>query len=153
MRRNISRECLASATSQSFKDIEIIVVDDGSDDTTPCLVRKAAKIDGRISLISHKANKGRHSARKTGVLEARGSYILFLDADDELAQNACELIHAHLLQRDVDLLHFGIEVPEVDTVSESTRMSLEQGSNSNIGYLENEEILRATFDPEKGVQG
>lgn len=145
-------KCLASATSQSFKDIEIIVVDDGSDDTTPCLVRKAAKIDGRISLISHKANKGRHSARKTGVLEARGSYILFLDADDELAQNACELIHAHLLQRDVDLLHFGIEVPEVGTVSESTRTSLEQGSNSNIGYLENEEILRATFDPEKGYK-
>lgn len=75
------RQCVASLTSQTYRDIEIILVDDGSPDNSPALCDQLAKEDSRIRVI-HKQNGGAASARNVGLNNTEGDYIIFCDADD-----------------------------------------------------------------------
>ena len=72
---------LLSVLAQSHRNIEVIVVDDGSDDATLSIVESYARQDGRIKVIRQK-NKGVASARNTGILASRGSFVAPIDADD-----------------------------------------------------------------------
>jgi len=72
---------LASATAQTYRNIEIVVVDDGSVDQTAAIVEQAASRDGRIRLLRQQ-NAGAPAARNLGIREARGTLISPLDADD-----------------------------------------------------------------------
>lgn len=74
-------KCLNSLCNQTFKDIEIIVVDDGSTDKSPEIIKKHADIDSRI-LYFRKDNGGLSSARNFGINKAAGEYIGFVDSDD-----------------------------------------------------------------------
>lgn len=74
--------CLQSAMSQSYKNIEIIVVNDGSMDNTPVIIENYVKLDCRIIVIN-KQNGGTSEARRIGVNRARGKYIQYLDCDVE----------------------------------------------------------------------
>lgn len=75
--------CVRSALSQDFSEFELILVDDGSPDGSGGLCAALAKTDARISVF-HKPNGGCNSARKLGVENARGDWIMFLDSDDVL---------------------------------------------------------------------
>ena len=75
------KECVDSVVNQTFRDIEIILVDDGSPDTCPDICDSCAEADSRISVI-HKKNGGLSSARNAGIDKANGKYLLFLDGDD-----------------------------------------------------------------------
>lgn len=81
--------CVESVIGQSYKNIEIILVDDGSTDKSPAICDNLAKMDERIKII-HKRNGGVSSARKAGLQNARGEYIAFLDSDD--------FIHRHYIK-------------------------------------------------------
>lgn len=81
--------CVDSAIHQTFQDIEIILVNDGSSDACPILCDEYAKKDSRIKVI-HKKNGGLSDARNAGIRAATGKYILFLDSDDYLQLNTCE---------------------------------------------------------------
>lgn len=74
-------KCVNSVLDQSFKDIEVILVDDGSPDNCPSICDEFARKDTRINVI-HKENGGLSDARNFGIKEAKGEYILFLDSDD-----------------------------------------------------------------------
>ncbi|MDR1679065.1 MAG: glycosyltransferase family 2 protein [Prevotellaceae bacterium] len=74
-------ECLQSVFSQTYKDLEIILVDDGSPDKCPQLCDEYARQDNRIKVI-HKENGGLSDARNAGIKIATGEYVLFLDSDD-----------------------------------------------------------------------
>lgn len=74
-------QCINSVLSQTFKDYELILVDDGSPDNCPKLCDEFAKENSNIKVI-HKENGGSSSARNDGIAEAIGDYIIFLDADD-----------------------------------------------------------------------
>lgn len=74
-------EALGSALAQTYRNIEIIVVDDGSTDATAAIARRFAAADGRVSLIG-KSNGGISSARNAGIAASKGVYIAPLDADD-----------------------------------------------------------------------
>ena len=82
------RACLASTLRQTLKTIEIICVDDGSTDASLSILRRQAQKDHRIKCIAHKTNQGASAARNSGLEQAGGSYISFLDADDTLPNNA-----------------------------------------------------------------
>lgn len=88
-------ECMYSIMRQSYTDIEIICVDDCTQDNSATVIKQLMKLDPRIKLITHKQNRGLGGARNTVIREARGEYILFVDADDGLAPDAVEnLLHA-----------------------------------------------------------
>ncbi|HIV48854.1 MAG TPA: glycosyltransferase family 2 protein [Candidatus Helicobacter avicola] len=97
--------CLDSCINQTFGDIEIIVVDDcGSDDSVRIAQTYALK-DSRISIVHNKRNLGTLHSRLEGVKYARGTYILFVDADDYLIPNACETLYPYLA-KNPDIIHF-----------------------------------------------
>lgn len=73
-------EAVTSVSDQTFEDLEIIVVDDGSTDATRAVVEGLS--DGRIHYVAHDENKGANAARNTGVRLARGRYVAFQDSDD-----------------------------------------------------------------------
>lgn len=75
-------QCLDSLISQSLKDIEIICVDDASTDRSPDILKEYAEKDSRIKLIHLTKNGGQAHARNTGLKEANGQYVCFLDSDD-----------------------------------------------------------------------
>ncbi len=79
--------CMKSLINQSYKDLEIILVDDGSTDNSPKICDFWASEDARISVL-HKKNEGVSIARNTGLSMAKGEYITFVDSDDRLLENA-----------------------------------------------------------------
>lgn len=86
------RECLLSVINQSYKDLEIIVVDDGSPDHSADIVREYIKCDNRIKLIQQE-NGGLSAARNTGLANATGEYVFFLDSDDLLDTDAVSVMY------------------------------------------------------------
>jgi len=82
-------QCLASATSQSYEDLDIVVVDDGSTDDTAAIIKSWRERDPRILVVSQ-ANAGLGAARNAGIAVATGSYLTFLDSDDRLPTDALE---------------------------------------------------------------
>ena len=74
-------DAVASALTQTYRDVEAIVVDDGSTDDTHDVVQTLMKNDARVRYV-HQPNKGLGGARNTGIAQARGEFIAFLDADD-----------------------------------------------------------------------
>ncbi len=83
-------KCIRSIISQSCKDLQIIIVDDCSDDQTPDICEKFGKKDNRIELIRNEHRKGVSSARNTGIKNAEGAYICFVDADDTIETDYIE---------------------------------------------------------------
>lgn len=85
------KKCIESCRRQTLKEIEIILVDDGSPDNCGNICDEYAKKDDRIKVI-HKKNEGVSSARNLGILKARGKYIGFVDADDWIENDFYEKI-------------------------------------------------------------
>lgn len=80
------KDCVVSICEQTLKEMEIILVDDGSSDFSDAICDELAKDDNRI-LVIHKENGGAGEARNTGIKHARGEYIGFVDADDYVGKN------------------------------------------------------------------
>lgn len=82
-------QCMDSIVRQSYNNIEIIVVNDGSTDNSLNILKKFASLDSRIHIIS-KENSGLSSARNTGISYAKGEFIMFVDSDDWIDYKTCE---------------------------------------------------------------
>jgi len=80
------KQCVDSVINQTYKNIEIILVDDGSPDNSPKICDKYAAYDNRIKVI-HKENGGLSDARNEGIKKAQGDYLIFVDSDDKLASD------------------------------------------------------------------
>lgn len=85
------RRCLDSLISQTYINIEIIAVDDGSTDDCPQIIDEYAKLDSRIVAV-HKKNGGLSSARNEGLDRYSGEYVIFVDGDDWIDRNAVEIL-------------------------------------------------------------
>lgn len=83
--------CLNSVIQQTYKDLQIILVNDGSTDKSPEICNKYAKIDNRINVINKK-NEGPNVSRNEGLKVANGDYIAFVDADDYIDKNMFEVL-------------------------------------------------------------
>ena len=99
-------KCLDSILNQSFKDIEVIAVDDGSDDNSSDILKEYAE---KVNIFTHPENKGLLCARITGMKNAKGSYILHLDSDDYMCEDALEKLHAFIGKegRESDIIEYG----------------------------------------------
>ena len=95
-------DCLASLVKQTFKDFEVIVINDGSSDLTPEIANVFQNCDKRFKLISQK-NKGLSAARNTGLNNVQGQYVTFLDSDDWVSENYLEGLYSAIKQNDSDI--------------------------------------------------
>ncbi len=103
-------ECLDSAINQTYRNLEIICVDDGSTDSSPEILKNYAAKDSRIRIIT-KANAGLGAARNTGLDAANGYYIYFLDSDDKIELCMCEeLVNYDIENGSLDMILFNREL-------------------------------------------
>lgn len=86
---NYLEKCLYSLVNQTYKNIEIIIVDDGSPDNSMNIIQKFVLADNRVKVISQK-NQGLSGARNTGMNNTNGDYIMFIDSDDWIEIDTCE---------------------------------------------------------------
>ncbi|MGM8364863.1 glycosyltransferase family 2 protein [Virgibacillus sp. W0181] len=122
---NHIRKCIESLIYQSFKDIEIIVVNDGSTDNTLNEIQKVKKKDARINVINQ-SNEGAMKAREIGFKEAKGEYLLFVDGDDWLAEDAIEILYKKAKQNDYDIVCYKFYFADGESIKKS--------SSKNISY-------------------
>lgn len=101
--------CLESVRKQTFSDIEIICVNDGSTDRSLSIVRLCERVDPRIVVID-KSNGGVSSARNAGIEAAAGEFICFLDSDDLLERHACARIVRAFEETGADVVTYGASV-------------------------------------------
>lgn len=104
------RESLESVLTQSLREIEVLCINDGSTDGTAAILREMAAGDSRIRIFRFEKNRGIVLAVKTGLMEASGEYVMFVDADDILLPGACENAVRLIEQYGVDILQFAISV-------------------------------------------
>ena len=103
-------ESINSVISQTYRDLEIICVDDGSTDNTSAILDDFAKKDARIKIVRHEENKGLFAVRCSGTNAATGEYLMFLDGDDYLHAEACECSLEVMKHKNVDIVHFDISL-------------------------------------------
>lgn len=97
------KRCVDSLTNQTLKDIEIILVDDGSPDNCPKMCDEFAQLDSRIKVV-HKQNGGLSSARNAGIEVATGDYLGYIDSDDYAELDMFERLYNCAIQNDVDFV-------------------------------------------------
>lgn len=107
------QKCVDSVQKQTYKNLEIILVDDGSTDRSGVLCDELKNQDKRISVI-HKANGGLSSARNAGISIAKGKYIVFVDSDDWIEKETIEYANANMAKTDSDLVIWSYYADFVD---------------------------------------
>lgn len=100
-------KCLGSISSQSYNNFEVILINDGSTDSSGNICDEVVKKDARFQVI-HKSNEGVSSARNNGINIASGDYIIFVDSDDWINEDALEKINNILKKYQYDICMFGI---------------------------------------------
>lgn len=105
-------KCLMSLREQTYRNIEIICVDDGSTDNTLSILKKHAAEDPRIKVLEQGENRKLLLAIKRGVKEAAGDYIMFIDDDDWYEPNACERVAEIIDAKHPDVVYFGAKLVE-----------------------------------------
>lgn len=96
------RKCIDSVMAQAYKNIEIILVDDGSPDGCGLICDEYAQKDSRIKVI-HKENGGLSDARNAGLDIASGEYVMFVDSDDYISEKMCDKLYWALTENNADV--------------------------------------------------
>lgn len=104
--------CVESVVNQTYRELEIILVDDGSTDATGELCDSLAVTDSRIKVV-HKENGGLSDARNAGINVAEGDFYSFVDGDDYLEKDAYEIMISEMANTDVSLVSAGIVVEDI----------------------------------------
>ncbi len=100
---NYLRRCLDSIMRQTYQDFEVLLIDDGSTDTSKSICEIYVDADSRCKYI-YQDNAGPDAARKTGTVAARGQYITYVDADDYIHENTLEVMLSNAVETDVDIV-------------------------------------------------
>lgn len=113
---------LDSVLNQTLREIEVIAVDDGSADDSGRILSGRASADNRLRVFTQPENRGTLSARRRGIMESRGEYLLFLDPDDFLDLNAAKELSRLADREKADVVHFGTR--EFTRLSDGTMKSI-----------------------------
>ena len=112
------KRCVDSLTNQTYKNLEIILVDDGSPDNCPAMCDAFAEQDCRIKVI-HKSNGGLSDARNAGLKIASGDYIAFVDSDDWVSLYIYEMLISVLKEQESDIVECGVLKTSEDMLNDS----------------------------------
>lgn len=149
--QNELSQCLESIVSQTLKDIEIIVVDDGNEAKPKVkdVIKKNFKKDKRIKIARHSINEGLIESRRTGIIESCGEYIFFVDTDDKLNQdNALEIMYDTAVRESADIVQCSASIDMVQNAIDNAKY-YEKAANPYQGTLNGTEIFKnCYFDAE-----
>ncbi len=136
--------CISSVVNQTYSDIEIILVDDGSIDGSQNICDAWAAKDFRVKVV-HQENMGLYMARKVGASKASGEYILALDSDDWLEPDTCEKIARVAAETSADVIQYGVQI-ESDSPKSSDVSFYDNWFNGTIECLSgSEDIMTACY--------
>ena len=148
IRQDYLEICVESIRNQSFRKLEIILVDDGSPDNCGELCDEYAKRDTRIRVI-HQKNQGVSAARNAGIEAALGEWIMFVDADDWVAEGSYEKLATYVCNCDYDILMFRlVRVYEKQTVALTYPFEPNRVYDTSI-YEDKEILYRLAMRPPK----
>lgn len=161
-------ECLKSVEIQTFKDWEVIIVDDGSDSCSIEYLRARTRGYSKIKVLYHHNNMGLYAARTDAIAASTGSYLLFLDSDDAyVGPYVLDNLYEHLQKWDPDILLFNMTgnlstlQPSIDYSAlgfcQDGPLSIQQIEEVIIGdyalnNIWNKVFKRTVFDSEKPIQ-
>ena len=132
------KKCLNSIMNQTYKQLEIIIINDGSTDNCLNIIQELQKIDSRIILIDKK-NNGVSSARNDGIKKATGKYIMFIDSDDWIETDYIETMYNYAESKKLDVCRTGFTIDRNDEPCEE--VSYINDSNINIDLKKTKEIF------------
>ncbi len=133
---NYLRECVNSLIGQTYQDLEIILVDDGSMDRSGEICEEYSRNDARIRVF-HQSNQGQSAARNLGVSKSTGEYILFVDSDDYITFDACEKLIKAAQETKSDIVTADIlnEKDKIETEKDFRRLPQENIALPGDEYL------------------
>lgn len=129
--------CVESLVAQTLRDIEIILVDDGSPDASGKMCDEWAKKDDRIKVI-HKVNGGLSDARNVGIEAAKGDYVAFIDSDDWIDSDMFETLYNAAIKHDADIAECSWRCIYSDRIEEETENTGAIITGTNIDALRGE---------------
>jgi len=99
------RECLDSVLTQSFRNFQVVCINDGSTDGSAAILSEYAAADERFEVITQK-NAGLSHSRNVGIRHAKGDYVQFLDCDDRLTPDALAILYEQAVKKQLDILYY-----------------------------------------------
>jgi len=130
------KRCLDSITKQTYSNIEILLVNDGSTDNSGEICNNYSNNDDRIRVI-HKKNGGLSDARNIGLEAAKGEYVLFIDSDDYISENACEEFIREIGVNNIDLA-----MGDMTRIYSNTSGILQFSKDSNKKIITGKEFIK-----------
>ncbi len=128
------RQCIDSICNQSYENLQIVLVDDESPDNCPAICDEYANKDSRIKVI-HQKNTGVSGARNTGIRNAEGEYLMFVDSDDELYPNGVETLLSDALKYNAHIVWAPFKRGGNKKTSTHQDVSIIDGYNSLLDSL------------------
>ena len=126
--------CVSSLQNQTYRNLEIILVDDGATDGSPVICDRLVASDPRIKAF-HKANEGSGATRNYGLEKIRGEYFLFVDSDDWLRNDAIALLYDKITREKAEIVYF-------DLIYYDQEKNEEKRSYENESYLDSTDFVR-----------
>lgn len=138
--------CIKSISNQSYKNLEIILIDDGSTDNSPIICDQFKKSDNRIKVL-HKTNGGLSDARNIGLEISSGDYVVFVDSDDFLPNYAIEYLYRLMIANEADISVGSMVITEKSEIfDDSNQVNYEDKLyKNNIRILSVNEALSEMF--------
>jgi len=130
------RKCLDSVLNQTYKHLEILLVNDGSTDCSKTICDEYKKNDRRIVLINQ-SNKGLSEARNTGLKHMKGKYLFFLDSDDYIENNTIEAMYELMIESKSDMVMCDFVEIDASTGEKKSSIPIKSELLSSKKYLEN----------------
>ena len=130
------KRCLDSLINQTYSNIEIITVNDGSTDGSPTILAAYSQMDARVKIVN-KINGGLSSARNEGMKHCNGDFVLFVDSDDFIREDTVQLMLDKAIDTNSDLI-----VSDMEYLYDDGNKSLASGGEFDVSsFKENEEML------------
>ena len=145
-------KCLVCSMNQSYKNLEIIVVNDCSTDNSLNIIKQLADKDSRIKIINNEINLGVGKSKRIGIESAKGEYIMIIDGDDWISENFIKTLYNLAIEYDADIVSGAIDYlwkrknyNELTIfITENERINFLQ--NSTFPYINNKLIKKSLWD-------